>query len=49
MGSTPIDAVASFVVAGVLMLIGLMIVLRGGVVSRGLGFLCSLLAIALVR
>ena len=45
MGSTAIDAVVSFVVAGVLMLIGLMIVLRGGAIARALGFLCSLLAI----
>ena len=44
MGSTSIDAVVSFAVAGVLMLIGLMMVLRGGAISRGLGFLCSLLA-----
>ena len=45
MGSTPIDAAVSFAVAGVLMLIGLMMVLRGGAISRNLGFLCSLLAI----
>src|ERR1700722_9273789 len=45
MGSTSIDAVVSFAVAGVLMLIGLTMVLRGGAISRGLGFLCSLLAI----
>lgn len=45
MGSTPVDAVVSFAVAGVLMLIGLAVVLRGGAISRGLGFLCSLLAI----
>ncbi len=45
MGSTAIDAVVSFAVAGVLMLIGLMVVLRGGAISRGLGFLCSFLAI----
>ncbi len=44
MGSTSIDAVVSFAVAGVLMLIGLMMVLRGGAISRGVGFLCSLLA-----
>lgn len=44
MGSTPIDAVVSFAVAGVLMLVGLVMVLRGGAISRGLGFLCSLLA-----
>ena len=46
MGSTPADAVVSFVVAGVLMLSGLVIVLRGGAISRGLGFVCSLVAIA---
>jgi hypothetical protein len=46
MGSTPIDAVVSFAVAGALMLFGLVIVLRGGAISRGLGFLCSVLAIA---
>ena len=45
MGSTPIDAVVSFAVAGVLMVIGLVIVLRGGAVSRALGFLCSVLGI----
>jgi hypothetical protein len=45
MGSTSIDAVVSFAVAGVLMVIGLMMVLRGGAISRGLGFLCSLLAV----
>ncbi len=44
MGSTSIDAVVSFAVGGVLMLIGLMMVLRGGAISRGLGFLCSFLA-----
>lgn len=46
MGSTPIDAVVSFAVAGALMLFGLVIVLRGGAISRVLGFLCSVLAIA---
>jgi hypothetical protein len=45
MGSTNIDAVVSFAVAGVLVLVGLAMVLRGGAISRGLGFLCSLLAI----
>jgi hypothetical protein len=45
MGSTPVDAVVSFAVAGVLMVIGLVIVLRGGAVSRALGFLCSVVAI----
>ena len=45
MGSTPIDAVVSFAVGGALMLIGLVIVLRGGAISRGLGFLASILAI----
>jgi hypothetical protein len=45
MGSTPIDAVVSFVVGGALMLIGLVIVLRGGAISRALGFLASILAI----
>ena len=38
MGSTPIDAVVSFALAGVLILIGLVVVLRGGAISRGLGF-----------
>lgn len=46
MGSTPIDAVVSFAAGGALMLFGLVIVLRGGAISRGLGFLCSVLAIA---
>jgi hypothetical protein len=46
MGSTQIDAVVSFAVAGALMLLGLVIVLRGGAISRGLGFLCSVLAIS---
>ena len=45
MGSTPIDAVVTFAVGGVLMLIGLVIVLRGGAISRALGFLASILAI----
>jgi hypothetical protein len=45
MGSTNIDAVVSFAVAGVLILVGLAMVLRGGAISRGLGFLCSFLAI----
>jgi hypothetical protein len=45
MGSTPIDAAVSFAVGGVLMLIGLVIVLRGGAISRALGFLASILAI----
>lgn len=45
MGSTPIDAVVSFAVGGVLMLIGLVIVLRGGAISRALGFLASIVAI----
>lgn len=44
-GSTPIDAVVSFAVAGAIMLFGLLIVLRGGAISRGLGFLCSVLAV----
>jgi hypothetical protein len=46
MGSTPIDAAVSFAAAGALMLFGLVIVLRGGAISRGVGFLCSVLAIA---
>jgi hypothetical protein len=45
MGSTSIDAVVSFAAGGVLMLIGLMIVLRGGLISRTLGFLTSIVAI----
>jgi hypothetical protein len=45
MGSTSIDAVVSFAVAGVLMLLGLVMVLRGGGIARRLGFLCSILAI----
>ncbi|HEY6470512.1 MAG TPA: hypothetical protein VI434_12185 [Candidatus Dormibacteraeota bacterium] len=46
LGSTPVDAVVSFAVAAVLVLTGLAIILRGGAVSRSLGFLCSVLAIA---
>ena len=38
MGSTPIDAAVSFAAAGALMLFGLVIVLRGGAISRGMGF-----------
>lgn len=45
MGSTSIDAVVSFAVAGLLVLTGLGIVLSGGAISRILGFLCSILAI----
>lgn len=45
MGSTSIDAVVSFAAGGVLMLIGLIIVLRGGLISRTLGFLTSVVAI----
>ncbi|HEX4863996.1 MAG TPA: hypothetical protein VFV02_07985 [Acidimicrobiales bacterium] len=45
MGSTPIDAWVSFALGGVLMLIGLVMVLRGGMISRALGFLVSILAI----
>ena len=45
MGSTSIDAVVSFAAGGVLMLIGVMIVLRGGLISRTLGFLTSIVAI----
>jgi hypothetical protein len=45
MGSTSIDAVVSFVAGGALMLIGLIIVLRGGLISRTLGFLTSIAAI----
>jgi hypothetical protein len=45
MGSTPIDAMVSFAVGGALMLIGLVIVLRGGAISRALGFLASIVAI----
>ena len=46
MGSTQIDAVVTYAVGGVLMLFGLVIVLRGGAISRALGFFASLLAIA---
>jgi hypothetical protein len=45
MGSSSIDAVVSFAAGGVLMLIGLIIVLRGGLISRTLGFLTSIVAI----
>ena len=45
MGSTNIDAVVTYVVGGVLMLFGLVIVLRGGTISRALGFFASILAI----
>jgi hypothetical protein len=45
MGSTPIDAVVSFAAGGLLMPIGLLVVLRGGLISRTLGFLISILAI----
>jgi len=45
MGTTPIDAVVSFALGGALMLIGLVTVLRGGAISRALGFLASILAI----
>jgi hypothetical protein len=45
MGSTQIDAVVSFSAGGLLMLIGLLVVLRGGLISRTLGFLVSILAI----
>jgi hypothetical protein len=45
MGSTQIDAVVSFAAGGLLMLIGLLVVLRGGLISRTLGFLISILAI----
>lgn len=45
MGSTPIDAWVSFALGGVLMLIGLVMVLRGGMIARALGLLVSILAI----
>ncbi len=45
MGSTPIDAIVSFALGGVLMLLGLVIVLRGGAISRALGFFASMLAV----
>lgn len=45
MGSSGLDAVVSFVAGGLLMLVGLLIVLKGGVISRVLGFLISILAI----
>jgi hypothetical protein len=45
MGTTPIDAVVTYAVGGVLMLFGLVIVLRGGAISRALGFFASILAI----
>jgi hypothetical protein len=44
MGSSGIDAVVSFVAGGLLMLIGLIMVLKGGMISRALGFLFSILA-----
>src|ERR1700751_5555877 len=44
LGSGPVDAVVSFVLGGVLMLVGLVIALRGGALSRALGMLTSLLA-----
>jgi uncharacterized membrane protein len=45
MGSTQIDAVVSFAAGGLLMLMGLLVVLRGGLASRTLGFMVSILAI----
>jgi len=45
MGSTQIDAVVSFAAGGLLMLTGLLVVLRGGLASRTLGFVVSILAI----
>ncbi len=45
MGSSAIDAVVGFVAGGLLMLVGLLIVLKGGMISRVLGFLISILAI----
>jgi hypothetical protein len=45
MGSTPIDAIVSFAAGGMLMLIGLVMVLRGGAISRTLGFVVSTLSI----
>jgi hypothetical protein len=45
MGSTPIDAIVSFAAGGMLMLIGLVMVLRGGPISRALGFLISTLSL----
>jgi len=46
MGSTSVDAVVSFAVAALLVLLGLAIILSGGLISRGLGFLFSVLAVA---
>src|ERR1700719_2666427 len=45
MGSTQIDAVVSFAAGGLLMLMGLLVVLRGGLASRTFGFAVSILAI----
>jgi hypothetical protein len=45
MGSTQIDAVVSFAAGGLLMLMGLLVVLRGGLASRTLGFVVSILAL----
>jgi hypothetical protein len=45
MGSTQIDAVVSFAAGGLLMLMGLLVVLRGGLASRTFGFMVSILAI----
>lgn len=42
-GSTPIDAVVSFAVAGLLVILGLAIMISGGAIARGLGFVFSLL------
>jgi len=45
MGTTQIDAVITYALGGVIMLFGLIIVLKGGIISRALGFLASILAI----
>jgi hypothetical protein len=45
MGSTSIDAVVSFAVAGVLALIGLGVLISGGAIARGLSFLFSILGV----
>ncbi|MFZ0129227.1 MAG: hypothetical protein WB808_11015 [Candidatus Dormiibacterota bacterium] len=45
MGGTPVDAWVSFALGGLLMLTGLVVVLRGGMISRALGLLISMLAI----
>ena len=45
MGNSSIDAIVSLAAGGLLMLIGLTMVLRGGAISRALGFVISTLTI----